>query len=303
MEPPMLGPGARVALVAPAGPLRGEEDIERAVENARDLGWSAVVGACVRGRRGYLAGGDAERVADLNRAIADPRIDGIWCLRGGYGTMRILGAIDYEALQRHPKAVIGFSDITALHCAIAARCGLISFHGPTARGVLSAFARHSLVRAVVEGRDPCGVAVGAQALRDGQATGRLVGGNLALLAALVGTPFAAQLDGALLVLEDVSEPVYRIDRMLHQLRLAGSLRGVSGLIFGAFTERGGDTNEGDVEDSRLLNDVLLETADALSVPCISGAPVGHIDDQWTLPLGAVAALDARERRVTVRSKK
>jgi muramoyltetrapeptide carboxypeptidase len=291
--PPPLAPGARVGLVSPAGPLRGEADLERAIANARDLGWEPVVGESALARRGYLAGSDAERARDLNRALADPRIDGVWCIRGGYGVMRILEAVDYDALRGRPRAIVGYSDITALHLAVAARCGLVTFHAPTARGEITPFTRASLRRALVEGTDPCGEAPGARTLRPGRATGRLVGGNLALVTALVGTPYAARLDGAILVLEDVCEPVYRIDRMLVHLRLSGSLAGVRGIIFGAFTERG------DESSSLPLDEVLRETADAIGVPCIADAPVGHIDDQWTLPLGAMAEMDATERWVRV----
>src|SRR5919199_779323 len=174
-RPPLLAPGARVALVSPAGPLRGEQDVERAVANARAFGW---------------------------------------------------------------EPAVGFSDVTALHFAIRQRCGIISYHGPTARAELTPFSRDSLERAVVRGEDSCGVAAAARVLRSGRVRGPLVGGNLALVTALLGTPVAPDFDGAVLVLEDVNEPVYRIDRMLQQLRLAGVLARVGALVLGAFTERG-----------------------------------------------------------------
>jgi muramoyltetrapeptide carboxypeptidase len=283
--PPPLATGARVALVSPAGPLRGEGDLVRAVENARAFGWEPVVGTHARRREGYFAGTDQERLSDLNRALADDRIDAVWCLRGGYGTMRLLPRIDYEALRRRPKPIIGYSDVTALHAAIGRRVGLVTYHGPTARESLSAFSRDSLLRALVHGGDPCGSTRGARVLRRGTTVGRLAGGNLALLAALCGTPYFPDLDGALLVLEDVNEATYRVDRMLTQLRLSGALDGLRGIIVGHFTEIP-DHADGD----RPLDDVLAETADALEVPCIAGVPVGHIDQQWTLPLGLTAEL-------------
>jgi muramoyltetrapeptide carboxypeptidase len=295
VRPPLLAAGARVALVAPAGPLRGEDDVARAVENARALGWEPTLGQHVLERCGYLAGADAARLADLNRALADRDVDGVWCLRGGYGLSRILDGVNYEALRRHPKALIGYSDITALHLAIRARCNLISYHGPTARAALSGFTRRSLVSAVMRGEDSCGHAPAARALRGGRARGVLVGGNLALVTALQGTPFAARLENAILVLEDVNEAVYRIDRMLQQLRLSGALAGCAGLVFGAFTERGDDGDE----DGRALDRLLEECAAAAGIPCLRDAPVGHIDDQWTLPLGATAELDADALRLTV----
>lgn len=286
--PPPLASGARVALVAPAGPLRGPHELEASVAHAVALGWDAVPAPNVLARAGYLAGTDAERVHDLNAALRDDDIDGIWCVRGGYGTMRILPSVDYDALRRRPKPLLGYSDITALHAAIGARCGLVTFHAPTARAALSAFSRDSLVRAVVEQRDPCGAARGAHCLRGGRAEGRLAGGNLALLAALSGTPYAPDYTDAILVLEDVGEATYRIDRMLRQLILSGALARVAGIAFGHFTD---GTDPIDVA-SRPLADVLRETADIAGVPALAGIPLGHVDDQWTMPLGAHAELDA-----------
>jgi len=141
---PSLASGARVALVAPAGPLSLPSDLDRARENARLFGFDAVLGKHVEERHFYFAGSDEHRLADLNRAIRDASIDAVWCLRGGYGAIRLLDGIDYEALRRRPKAIIGYSDITALHSAVAMKCGLSTIHGPTARSRLSAFAERSL---------------------------------------------------------------------------------------------------------------------------------------------------------------
>jgi muramoyltetrapeptide carboxypeptidase len=278
--------GARVALVAPAGALRGEEELAQSVANTRSFGWEPVPGDHVLSRSGYLAGADAERIVDLNRALADPTIDAIWCVRGGYGAMRILQHIDYDALSRRPRPLIGFSDVTALHAAVGRICHVQSFHGPTARGTLSDFSRRSMDLATANGADPCGVANGATTLRGGRAAGRLAGGNLALLAALCGTPFAPDLEDAILVLEDIGEAVYRVDRMLYQLYLAGAFAGCRGIVFGYCT------NCPDDSTGRTVNDVLLELSSALRIPCFSGAPIGHIADQWTIPLGALAELDA-----------
>ena len=286
--PSPLMPGARVALVAPAGPLGSAAELERAVEHARSFGWDPVVGEHALARHGYLAGTDEERARDLNASLADDSIDGIWCLRGGYGALRLLPAIDVDALRRHPKAIIGFSDITALHAALGQAAQLVTFHGPTARGALSDFSRDSLARAVVHRRDPCGDAPGARILRSGRADGRLVGGNLAILASLAGTPYAPDYADAILVVEDVGEPTYRIDRMLRQLVLSGTLAELAGIAFGQFTE-GSDADD---DASRGLDDILRETAELLGVPAVSGIPLGHVDHQWTVPLGARAELDA-----------
>jgi muramoyltetrapeptide carboxypeptidase len=259
------------------------------------MGWEPVIGAHALTRVGYFAGSDAERASDLNVALHDPDIDGVWFLRGGYGAMRILPAVDYHALRAKPRALIGFSDITALHAAVAERAGLISYHGPTARGTLSAFSRDSLARAVTQRENPCGSWSGVRAPRSGRVQGRLAGGNLALLAALCGTPWFPDLDATILVLEDVNEAVYRVDRMLRQLLLAGVLRGVRAIAFGHCSDCPEESDDG----ARTLDAVVTEIADELHVPCVLGIPVGHIDEQWTLPLGAIAELDAGAGSLTV----
>lgn len=300
IAPPPLAPGARVALVAPAGPLSAD-DVARAEANARAFGWEPAVGPHARGRHDYFAGTDADRLADLNAALASPRVDAVWCLRGGYGAMRLLDGVDYDALRRRPRALVGYSDVTALHLACAARApGLVTFHGPTARAALTPFSRASLARALgatacgdgpAAGRaDPCGAAPVARALRPGRAEGRLAGGNLALLAALCGTPYAPRFGGAVVVLEDVGEAIYRVDRMLRQLLLAGALAGCRALLFGHCTRcpEPCDDGAGGSDGRRTLAAVVAEAADALGVPAAVGVPVGHVDDQWTLPLGAHA---------------
>jgi muramoyltetrapeptide carboxypeptidase len=293
--PPPLAPGARVALVAPAGPLKNPGELTAAMAHARALGWDPVAGKHALGRYGYLAGTDAERLDDLNTALRDDAIDAVWCLRGGYGVTRLLDDVDYDALRRRPRTILGYSDITALHAAIGQRSSIVTYHGPTARGALSTFSRDSLERAVVAQEDSCGTAIGARILRGGRAQGRVVGGNLALLTALAGTPYAPDYRGAILVLEDVGEATYRIDRMLTQLRQTGALRQLAGIAFGHFTESSTPHDP----TSRPLDEVLRETADAAGVPAVAGIPMGHIDDQWTIPLGARAELDADSATLNV----
>src|ERR1700674_308036 len=271
--PKPLEAGARVALVAPAGPLQKPEELPRAQENARTLGWEPIVGAHATERTGYLAGHDRDRLNDINNALRDPSVDAIWCLRGGYGMIRILPGIDYDALSRAPKAIIGYSDITALHGAVQRKCRLITYHGPTAREPLSDFSRDSFERAVVRQTDPCGTAPNAREINPGSAKGRLVGGNLAVLASLCGTPFMPDLTDGILILEDIGEAVYRIDRMLEQLKLSGALNGLKAIAFGACVKCGDDAGGG----GRPFDQVLGEIARAFDIPCIAGIPVGHID--------------------------
>jgi muramoyltetrapeptide carboxypeptidase len=260
------------------------------------MGWEPVVGDYVLERTGYLAGSDEHRLADLNRLAADRSIDGIWCIRGGYGAMRVLDQIDYASWFRRPKTLIGYSDITAIHCGLNARADLVSYHGPTARAHLTEFTRASLRAAVVDGAEPCGKAPNALTLCGGRTRGRLVGGNLALLTALAGTRYAPAYAGAILVIEDVNESVYRIDRMLTQLRLTGALHLVAGIAFGQFTE----IPEEPGSEGRTALDVFTEVAHRGTVPCLANIPVGHIADQWTLPLGSIAELDADSKTLSVR---
>jgi muramoyltetrapeptide carboxypeptidase len=286
VAPPALAVGARVALLSPAGPLGSEADLERAAHNARTLGWEPHAYPHALAREGYLAGDDGSRLADLNAAIRDPRNDAIWCLRGGYGVMRVLDAIDYDALRRAPKAIIGYSDITALHLAVRARSGIVSFHGPTARATLTPFSRQSLLCATSHASDPFATGTPLTWLQEGSAAGPLEGGNLALICALLGTPYAARFGGAILVLEDVNEPLYRIDRMLRQLILSGALARVAGLCFGAFSDRGEESDAA----PRSLDVLFREAARHVRGPVVCDVPCGHVPDQWTFPLGARAEL-------------
>lgn len=291
IRPPGLRPGARIALVAPAGPL-AEGAVDRAVERLAAWGYEAVPGAHVRKRHGYLSAPDADRAADLNAALADDSVDAIWSLRGGYGVMRILPAIDWSALARRPRPVIGFSDITALHLAIQ-KLGIVSFHGPhPATQDLTGFSRdglrHVLTRAEAPGILPFpDDAEPVETIAGGAAEGRLVGGNLSLVAATVGTPYAIYATDAILFLEEVGEAPYRVDRLISQLRLAGVLDRVAGIALGGFTE----TGEVDAGQPGVL-DVLRDLLGGLGVPVATGFPFGHVDDNWTLPVGARARLDA-----------
>ena len=308
VRPPVLGPGSRVALVAPAGPLLEHDDLLRGEELCRALGFEPVLGPNTYKHYGYLAGTDTERLSDLNAAIADPRIDAVWCLRGGYGMTRILDAIDFAPLRKRPKALIGFSDITALLTAAQVQAGLVTFHGPMARSSLSPFSRWHFDR-VLTAVNPAG-RLGRIApppdelvpkkgrivtLVPGQATGPLVGGNLTLLQCLVGTRYFPELKGTLLFLEDVGENLYSVDRMLAHLRSIGALQKVAGIIVGQFTELRRGTDDGALGFDEVLTTYLAP----LGVPVAYGFPVGHVDDQWTLPLGVNARLDATAGEVEI----
>jgi muramoyltetrapeptide carboxypeptidase len=301
VRPPKLAPGARVALIAPAGPLLERDDLTRGAELVRALGWEPVLGPNAGNHEGHFSGSDAERLADLNAALKDDRIDGIWCLRGGYGMTRILDGVDFAAARRRPKVVLGYSDITALLIPLFLETGLVTFHGPIARTEMGPFARWHLDRVVTNvsaagrlGRlKPSAETLVPQkdrivTLIPGVAEGQLVGGNLTLLQCLIGTKWWPELRGRILFVEDVHEDVSSIDRMFSHLRLAGKLDGVAGVLVGRFTEmeRGGDSGADG------LDRVLTHYLAPLKVPVAYGFPVGHIDEQWTLPIGVRAKLDA-----------
>lgn len=299
--PARLRSGSRVALVAPAGPLLERDDITRAEELCRALGYVPVVGPHAGRRDGYFAGTDDERLADLNAALADPSVDAVWCLRGGYGVTRLLDRVDFAALARAPKAVIGFSDITALLAAVTRLTGLVTFHGPTARAAMPPFSRWHFER-VLAAAEPAGrlgrlpsppdVLVAQEhrivPLRGGVAEGPLAGGNLTLLQCLIGTRYFPDLDGAILVLEDVGEELYRVDRMLAHLRMVGALDRLAGVVVGRFTDMKRTMSDGACG----FDEVLTHYFRPLGIPAAYGFPVGHIDRQWTLPFGVRARFDA-----------
>ena len=292
IRPPALRPGARVALVAPAGPL-ADGAVDRAVERVRGWGFEPVVGEHARKRHGYLAAPDPERTADFNAALRDDSIDAVWCLRGGYGVMRIVDGIDWPALTRRPRPVIGFSDNTALHLAIR-RHGVVSFHGPhPATEELSRFSADGLLRALTVA-EPAGILPlpededEPETIAGGVAEGPLVGGNLSLIASTLGTPYAIQAEGALLFLEEVGEAAYRVDRLLSQLRLAGVLGAAAGIVIGGIT----DVPDAGAEHVPLVEDVLHDLLGDLGIPVAYGFPFGHLEDNWTLPVGVRARLDA-----------
>ncbi len=301
VRPPALGPGARVALIAPAGPLLEHDDLVRGEELCRALGFEPRLGPNAFRHYGYLAGTDEERLADLNSAIADPRIDAIWCLRGGYGMTRILDRVDFAPLRARPKAILGYSDITALLNGAQIAAGIVTYHAPIAVAPLTPFSRWHLDRVLTSvsppgrlGRvaPPADVLVPAQGrlvtLVPGEATGPLVGGNLTLLQCLIGTRYFPDLDGCLLFFEDVGEDLYSVDRMLAQLRSVGALQRVAGVLVGQFTEMKRGTGDGALGFDQVLATYLAP----LKVPVAYGFPIGHVDDQWTLPLGVPARLDA-----------
>jgi muramoyltetrapeptide carboxypeptidase len=260
----------------------------------REEGLEVVLAPGLLERLGFLAGDDAVRLSGLQGLLDDPGIDAVLCARGGYGAMRILPGLRLEALCRRPKALVGFSDVTALHLALAA-AGLVSFHGPLVECGERPEAEANLraMVALLRGAPAGTLLVGAdvpRVLHPGRARGRLAGGNLSLLAATVGTPWEVCADGAILLLEDVAEPPYRLDRYLTQLALAGRLRAAAGFLVGELVDCGPGGEALDVIASHLA---------PLGRPCLAGLPLGHGSRKATVPLGALVELDADAGTVTL----
>ncbi len=286
--PPSLQPGAHIGLIAPSSPIYEEENRQKAIHLLEDMGFFVTVGQSVNEQRGYLSGSDACRAGDVNRMFQDPAIDAIVCLRGGYGAARLLPMLDYEAIRKNPKPFVGFSDITALHCAFQVKCGLVSFHGPMAGahwpvGLRENKSRAGWLRAMSD-TAPLGLMENPdgtpfEVFREGEAEGILTGGNLTVLNNLIGTEYLPDLNGKLLLLEDVGEKPYRIDAMLTQFRNTGLLNQCAGFILGDFTDCGGDPGKPTLTLHEIFSDLLPPDK-----PILQSVHAGHGRDKITLPL-------------------
>lgn len=299
-KPGRLRAGDTVGLIAPASALTLPEQLDRAIHWVTGMGLVPKLGRNVRAQDGYLAGTDAQRAGDFNAMIADPDVLAIFAVRGGWGGARILPLIDWRAVAAQPKLLIGYSDTTALHLAIAQRAGLPSLHAPNAS---SSWPRHSwdsLWRIAFAAEKPVlgGAAVEAAVGRPGRtlvggtASGRLLGGNLTILSTLMGTGWLPDFDDAILFVEDIGEAPYRIDRMLQQLRLAGLLERVAGVVFGQCTRCDAASDE---ESGFSLDEVVDRHLGSLAIPAIAGFDTGHVRDQLCLPVGVKVELDAAAR--------
>ena len=294
---PRLRPGALLGVVALSGPARRAR-LAAGSRVLRGRGYRLQFGRHVLSRRGYLAGTDRVRAGDLNRMLRDPRVDGIIFARGGYGALRVLDAIDWAALRRHPKLLVGFSDLTALFAAARVMSGVPTLHAPTLSTLGESPRYHApSFWAGLSGRfDRLDVTLPASGvLRHGVARGEVAGGCLSLLASLAGTRFQPDFRGRILFWEEINEEPFRIDRLLQQVRLSGMLRGVRGVIVGRNVNckaKGPSLNE-----RQILEDLFLP----LSVPVVRGVPAGHCLRARTFPLGVPARLDTRRRLLSFTS--
>jgi muramoyltetrapeptide carboxypeptidase len=302
-NPPRLRQGDVVGRVEPAWFTADAFDLQQVMATVRAMGLVPRPAPHLLSRYGYLAGRDEERAGDLNAMFADREVKAIFAVRGGWGCARVLPHLDWDRIRANPKLLIGFSDITALHLALAARTDCPSIHGPTAASAWGALSWDSFRRLVFNAetptwRSPEGTddrlaqRSAIRTFRPGRASGPLLGGNLTVLSSLVGTPYLPSFDGAILFIEDTDEAQYRIDRMLTQLSLAGILGRVAGVVFGQCTDcvaRNSSSIGGFT-----LSEVLDQHLTPLNVPAFQGALFGHIENQFSIPVGIRAEIDATE---------
>ena len=298
--PRRLKRGDTIGLISPSMARYERAPFAIAHENLQALGFKVKEGKWLRARNGYFAGTDMQRAEDINAMFADPEVNGIMAMSGGAGATRILGMIDYATIRRNPKCLTGFSDITALHNAIQARTGLVTFHGPMGASDWNPFTTNYFQRVLIEGEAVTfaneidreerltQAKWRTETLRSGRARGRLIGGNLSVLNTLLGTPHVPDFRGAILAIEDVDEYIYRIDRMLAHLRLAGALDQLVGVVIGQFT----DCKPGEGFGRLALEEVFDDYFKPLNIPVFSGSQFGHIRHYFTLPIGLEVEIDA-----------
>jgi len=306
IKPKRLAPGDTVGLVLPASAAFEADEIQFAKEQMEAIGFKVVIGPHAFDKWGYFAGHDRDRAADINQMFADDAVSGIVCYTGGWGSPRVLPYLDYDLIRRKPKVLIGYSDITALLNAVHKKTGLITFHGPVGASTYDPFTLENF-RRVVMTAEPAGLLPTPSKkpnelvdrtnrilkITKGTATGPLIGGNLTMIATLMGTPWQPDPTGAILFLEDVHEEPYRIDRMLTTLALGGMFDKPAGIIFGRCSDCGVKG------PSFSLEEILRDRFGSLTVPVISGLSFGHIEQKLVLPIGARATLDADAGTVRV----
>jgi muramoyltetrapeptide carboxypeptidase len=300
LKPRRLAPGATIGLIAPASSSLEDEGIRFSIDLVRSLGFEVRTGAHIFDRQQYLAGEDRDRADDVNSMFADDAVDAIFCLRGGYGTPRILPYLDYDLIRAKPKILLGMSDITGIQSAIHTKTGVVVFHGPNASSNFSAYSLSEFKKVLMH-PTPTTLIGAAPPFEAGEgnidksnrltyisgsvAKGRLTGGNLTLISILMGTEFEPDFRDRIVFLEDVHEAPYRIDRMLTQLRLAGKLQQAAGIVFGKFTDTDTDGNTFSIEE------VLRDRTGDLGIPVVRGMMIGHVSQQTVVPIGIEAELD------------
>jgi len=305
VKPKRLSPGDTVAMVAPASATFKTVELDIARESLEALGLKVKIGGHLLDRHGYLAGQDKDRADDINRFFADPAVRAVLPIRGGWGSSRLLPFLDFDAIRRNPKVVLGFSDITALLLSIHAKTGLVTFHGPNGMGRWDEFSVNWVKQILFDaqavtlenphekGELLVQTENRIQTITPGVVRGRILGGNLTVLTAIIGSPYLPNFDNCILFLEDVGEDIYRIDRMMTTLKLAGVLGRIRGFVFGTCSE----CEPGQGYGSLTLEEVFNDHIKPLNVPAWQGAMIGHRQPQFTIGQGIQVEIDASAGRI------
>lgn len=304
IKPKALQKGDTLGLITPASAVT-RQAFEKAVANLEALGFNVRYTDNMSVRKGFLAGTDTQRLDDLHRMFEDPDIAGVVCARGGYGSGRLLPDINYDLIKANPKVLIGYSDITALLYGIHQKTGLVCFHGPVGASEYSEFTEKGFEQVLMKGKSPkfevpktwqgmTDSAYQTLPLVPGLAKGALVGGNLSLMCSLMGTPYDIDFNDKIVFIEEVGESPYRVDRMLTQLLNSGKLAKAKGIAMGVFNNCETKPDDPDFALSTSLENVLIDRFAQLKIPILYGLPIGHINDNATLPFGVPAELDVEK---------
>jgi muramoyltetrapeptide carboxypeptidase len=311
IKPKALRAGDLVGVIAPATSVPDPDRLALVEPTLKFFGLRARMGKYVAAGSGHVSRTVNERLDDLHAMFRDPEVKAVFCIRGGYGSMQLLDHVDYDLIRRNPKVFLGYSDITAMHLAINRHANLTTFHGPIVLSSFTDYTQQNFRRALFDTK-PLGKLTNPaesntlrpehplRTIRGGTATGQLVGGNLSLVTALMGTPYEIETHGRILFLEDVGEEPYRIDRMLTQLRLAGKLEQAAGIVFGECSECAPNDYKPSFAWDSTLGEVLDNILGAARVPVFTGLTIGHTADQLTLPLGVTATLNADEKTLDLK---
>lgn len=311
IKPKKLQTGDTIGLVSPGGFIT-EDQLEESKTNIASLGFSVVVAKNILHTNGYFAGTDKERAEDLHEMFGNKKVDGIVCVRGGYGCSRTLDYLDFDLIKRNPKVLIGYSDITALLYGIYSQTGLVGFHGPVATSTFNEFSVNNFVNVLMNPKAKTILQSAVEdagkseykpfVIRHGKATGKLVGGNLSIVASLIGTKYDVDTKGKIIFLEEVSEEPYRVDRMLTQMIQSGKFKQAAGVALGVFSKCESKPDQSGISNSFTLSEVLLERLFQLKIPVLYGLSFGHIVNKFTLPFGINAELDVDNQSLTLLEK-
>jgi muramoyltetrapeptide carboxypeptidase len=284
IKPKKLVKGSKIGIIAPAGPVYELNTFHAGVEVIKRLGYEVQVSENCFSKIGFLAGNDENRAKDINEFFKDSSINGILCMRGGYGSIRLLNLLDYDIIKANPKVFIGYSDITALHSAIHKKCNLITFHGPMLSSDLAAdrtFDKEWLLAAIMGNLKKNAIELNSYNSNEYNIKGRLIGGNLCVLCSMLGSEYEEDFRDKILFLEEIEEEPYKIDRMLHQLKNAGTFKKLRGVVLGQFT----NCHPKDETRSFSLTEVFMEFFKGINKPVFFGLTAGHGDSKITIPLG------------------